>query len=439
MKRKLLRILSVCLLALMLLSMLPAVSAADLSINSTNFPDAKFRELVKTFDKNSDGKLSAAEIGAVTEIDCHSKEIANLTGIAYFTKLQDLNATSNNLSAVDLSKNTELKYLDIGFNQLTKLDVSALTKLESMDVWANKLKTLNVSKNTLLKSLFCDSNELTSLDLSKNTKLHTLSCGRNKLTALDLSANPDLALLWCDGNVFRVLDLRKTPLLDKAYRKGTKETKEDYVKYTLDTDTEYAVLSISPNTRVYATNTTTPPNPFTDVKSGKYYYNAVLWAYWHNPRITGGVGDGTKFGINEKCTREQVVTFLWKANNSPKPKTTKSPFTDVKSGKYYYNAVLWAVENKITTGATETTFGVGKPCTREQVVTFIWKSKNSPKPAKTSNPFTDVKAGKYYTNAVLWAYYHNPRITGGTTDTLFGVGKPCTRAQIVTFLYAAYN
>ena len=135
MKRKLLRILSVCLLALMLISMLPAVSAADLSINSTNFPDAKFRELVKTFDKNSDGKLSAAEIGAVTEIDCHNKEIANLTGIAYFTKLQELNATSNNLSAVDLSKNTELKYLDIGFNQLTKLDVSALTKLESMDVW----------------------------------------------------------------------------------------------------------------------------------------------------------------------------------------------------------------------------------------------------------------------------------------------------------------
>ena len=176
-------------------------------------------------------------------------------------------------------------------------------------------------------------------------------------------------------------------------------------------------------------------NPFVDVAKGKYYYDAVLWAYYHEPyQVTGGT-DATHFSPNKTCTREQVVSFLYAANGKPEHHMTTNPFTDVKAKKYYYNAVMWAVENKITGGVTETTFGIGKPCTREQVVTFLWKAAGAPAPKSTSTPFTDVKAGKYYYNAVLWAVEN--KITGGTSATTFGVGKPCTRAQVVTFLYAA--
>ena len=192
-------------------------------------------------------------------------------------------------------------------------------------------------------------------------------------------------------------------------------------------------------TRCGATRTEAIPrtgltNPFVDVKEGKYYYNAVLWAYYHDPQVTGGT-DATHFSPNKTCTREQIVTFLWKACGAPEPTTTSNPFKDVKSTKYYYKAVLWAVENGITGGVGDGKFGVGQPCTREQAMTFLWKACGSPEPTSTSNPFADVKRGKYFYQAVLWAVENN--ITSGTSATTFGVGQTCTRGQIVTFLYKA--
>jgi len=177
-------------------------------------------------------------------------------------------------------------------------------------------------------------------------------------------------------------------------------------------------------------------NIFTDVKEGKYYYEPVLWAYYHDPQITGGISD-TEFGPSKTCTREQIVTFLWKAMGAPEPKTTVNPFEDVKSTKYFYKAVLWAVESGITGGVDATHFGVGKPCTREQAMTFLWKACGSPEPASTDNPFVDVKSTKYFYKPVLWAVENG--ITGGADATHFGVGKPCTRGQIVTFLYKAMS
>ena len=175
------------------------------------------------------------------------------------------------------------------------------------------------------------------------------------------------------------------------------------------------------------------PAEFSDVKEGAYYYDPVMWAVDNG--ITSGAGDGV-FSPKKVCTREQVVTFLWKAAGSPRPESSQNPFTDVKSGKYYYNAVLWAVEKGITSGSSAAKFGVGKPCTREQVVSFLWKALGSPAPAGTESPFTDVKPGKYYFSPVLWAVEHG--VSSGATPTTFGVGRPCTRAQVVTFLYNAY-
>ena len=174
-----------------------------------------------------------------------------------------------------------------------------------------------------------------------------------------------------------------------------------------------------------------PGSVFTDMAPKNHWaHDAIDWAY--SKGITSGT-NATTFSPNETCTREQVVTFLWNAMGKPEPETTENPFSDVKAKKYYYKAVLWAYENHITSGLTETTFGVGEPCTREQVVTFLWNAMGKPEPETTENPFSDVKAKHYFCKAVLWAYENG--VTGGVGGGKFGVGQACTRAQIVTFLY----
>ena len=177
----------------------------------------------------------------------------------------------------------------------------------------------------------------------------------------------------------------------------------------------------------------TGKNPFTDVPAGSYYEDAVIWAV--DKGITTGTS-ATTFNPNGICTRAQAVTFLWRAAGSPAAKSAVMPFTDVKAGSYYYDAVLWAVEQGITKGTSDTMFSPDATCTRAQIVTFLWRSQKSPA-AGTANPFTDVKASAYYADAVLWAVKHN--ITVGTTFSIFSPDEECTRAQIVTFLYRAHN
>ena len=168
---------------------------------------------------------------------------------------------------------------------------------------------------------------------------------------------------------------------------------------------------------------------FVDVATGSYYENAVDWAVGNG--ITQGT-DATHFSPDGICTRAQAVTFLWRAAGSPKPETRTMPFTDVPVGSYYYDAVLWAVENGIAKGTSDTTFSPNMTCTRAQIVAFLWRSEKSPA-AGTANPFADVKSDAYYADAVLWAVKEN--ITKGTTSTTFSPNADCTRAQIVTFLW----
>ena len=168
---------------------------------------------------------------------------------------------------------------------------------------------------------------------------------------------------------------------------------------------------------------------FVDVATGSYYEDAVDWAVGNG--ITQGT-DATHFSPDGICTRAQAVTFLWRAAGSPKPETRTMPFTDVPAGSYYYDAVLWAVENDITKGTSDTTFSPNMTCTRAQIVAFLWRSEKSPA-AGTANPFADVKSTAYYADAVLWAVKEN--ITRGTTNTTFSPDADCTRSQIVTFLW----
>ena len=170
-------------------------------------------------------------------------------------------------------------------------------------------------------------------------------------------------------------------------------------------------------------------NEFIDVPAGSYFYEAVMWAVENG--VTTGVS-ANRFDPNGVCTRAQAVTFLWRAAGSPAPRSRTMPFADVPAGSYYYDAVLWAVENGITKGTSDTRFSPDDTCTRAQIVAFLWRSEKSPA-AGSRNPFADVKSTAYYADAVLWAVKEN--ITKGTTSTTFSPDADCTRAQIVTFLW----
>ncbi len=172
-------------------------------------------------------------------------------------------------------------------------------------------------------------------------------------------------------------------------------------------------------------------NFFVDVSASDYYYDAVLWAVGKG--ITGGTS-ATTFDPSGNCTRAQAVTFLWRAAGSPAPKTKVMPFTDVPAGSYYHDAVLWAMEQGITKGTSDTAFSPNATCTRAQIVTFLWRAGGSPA-VSGSAAFTDVASDAYYAAAVAWAEKNG--VTGGIGGGLFGTGNTCTRAQIVTFLYRA--
>ena len=211
-----------------------AVQSAGVAIDNTNFPDANFRTIVENYDTNKDSSLSDTEIAAVEEIDCYDKGISNLKGIEYFTALRSLNCgcnqltsldvsknttltklycKKNQLTVLDVSKNTALTYLRCNYNQLTSLDVSKNTALTKLYCFSNQLTSLDVSKNTALTKLYCDNNQLTSLDVSKNTALTGLNCGHNQLTALDVSKNTALTGLNCGYNQLTALDVSKNTAL----------------------------------------------------------------------------------------------------------------------------------------------------------------------------------------------------------------------------------
>ena len=173
-------------------------------------------------------------------------------------------------------------------------------------------------------------------------------------------------------------------------------------------------------------------SPFVDVPADSYYFDAVKWA--QKLGITNGKTDAL-FGSNDPCTRGQIVTFLWRAAGSPAPKGTAKVPTDVLPGSYCYDAVAWAIENGVTNGFADGTFGVNSTCTRGQSVTFLYRALGTA--PTTVNGFTDVAAGDFYAEAVAWAVENG--VTNGTTDSTFSPSNGCTRAQIVTFLYRAKN
>ncbi len=202
-------------------------------------------------------------------------------------------------------------------------------------------------------------------------------------------------------------------------------TEDGEILYTCKHDPSHTKTEVIPATGP-------AENPFGDVKETDYFFDAVLWAFGHEPQITKGTDD-THFAPDNTCTRGQVVTFLWRAMGEPEPKTTQNPFSDIKKSDFFYKAVLWAVENDVTSGTGNGKFSPNASCTRGQVVTFLWRAESQPEPKTTKNPFKDVKSDQYYYKAVLWAVENG--ITTGTSATTFSPAATCTRGQVVTFLY----
>ena len=194
-------------------------------------------------------------------------------------------------------------------------------------------------------------------------------------------------------------------------------------------DDIFEIIMPDGDLEIYVTSTALEEH-FVDVDEDDYYYDPVRWALRH--KITAGIDD-THFAPNTTCSRAQVVSFLWRAAGQPAPTSTANPFSDVKASDYYYMAVLWAVENGITAGTAPGKFSPNAPCTRAQVATFLWRAVGEPSPSSDYNPFSDVKPGQYYTEAILWAVEYG--ITAGTGNGKFSPNAACSRGQIVTFLY----
>ncbi len=216
--------------------------------------------------------------------------------------------------------------------------------------------------------------------------------------------------------------------LTDVYYGGTQEQWEEVVKQAKNDSLGNAKIHFSDE------NPEPIDNPFVDVAETDYYYDAVMWAVENG--ITNGVSE-TSFAPNENCSRGQIVTFLWRANGSPEPSATENPFADVAETDYYYDAVMWAVENGITNGVSETSFAPNAACTRGQVATFLWRASGKPSPVSKDNPFTDIMEEDYYYTAVLWAVENG--ITQGVGDGKFAPSDCCTRGQIVTFLYRSVS
>lgn len=230
---------------------------------------------------------------------------------------------------------------------------------------------------------------------------------------------------------------------DEVLVKGSVETEKLYIYADKDGDSKFETLVAvytgdhgntsgtgdRPQTGTLPTNSIS----FTDVSKTDYFYDAVLWA------VENGITTGTsrtRFSPYATCTRAQAVTFLWRASGSPAPKNSRMPFTDVSHSAYYYDAVLWALEEGITTGTSSTTFSPDAVIDRAQAVTLLYRANGAPS-VTGRTVFTDVPQTTYYADAVKWAVDHE--ITTGTSAAAFSPNASCTRAQIVTFLYRAYR
>ena len=425
-------------------------------------------------------KLVLTNNTQLRELRCDHNKIAKLD-LTKNTKLENMRCSDNALESLNVTTCKTLFTCYCSNNKLTKLDVSKNTQLVSLNCENNSLTELSVNNNPLLESLHCSGNSLSKLEISKDKSLTSLQCNDNKITKLDLSKNTKLESLAIKGNSIKTMDLANNKEL-KFLDCGALECldvsgcrKLDSI--TLEEGKFPAELRLACG-QSFSLNYYLPPysdkgtwtcsasgtagldgSRITGKKAGKAVLTGdfkgtkhkvsvrVLFKdvtnpkdFWYEPTyylsdsgIVKGYDNQTSFKPDNECTRAQMVTFLWRLNGEPKPKSSTTAFTDIKKSDYFYKPVLWAVENGITTGASKTTFNPEGVCTRAQTVTFLWRLAGKPSAGTAESPFKDVKKGEYFCDAVIWA--SKMKIVAGYDDNTFRPQGKCLRRQMVTFLY----
>ena len=439
-------------------------------IDSTNFPDAQFRKFVKEYlDDNDDGNLSRLEIINATSVTVLNKNISDLKGIEYLTDLTYLNVSSNSLTSMDLSKNTKLVTLVCDNNQLRSLDTSNNARLVNLYCFNNKLTSLDLSKNPSLKILQCQQNSLGKLDISSNENLlkaFTEGSKSDENGVCKRIYRSTYYLYFDDTTEIITVKPTATPTAkptDAPKATATEAPKApvttapaDSVKLTLNKETanlvcgktltlkatltgsnasitwkssDTKIATVSNSGKITAkmagqvTITATAAGKsakcivqvqFKDVTSSKDFWYAPTY-YLANKNVVKGYDKQTKFKPANKCTRAQMVTFIWRLQGEPDPKTKTCKFKDVKKSDYFYKACIWGNEKGIVEGYKDGTFGPQIVCARKHAVTFLWRLANKPAPKSTKNKFKDVKKSDYFYKATLWA--SEKKILAGYSET----------------------
>ena len=372
----------------------------------------------------------------------------SLTSVTLPSKVEiiDYGFGSSKLTSVTFPENTLKRIGDSAFSGCSLTSVTFPDSLESIGASAfSSSKLQNVTFGSGLKTLgasaFASCNSLQTVDLSNVTKLTEIPENAFKNCALASVTIPDCvtaigeSAFYAQGAAYNELSGTALRSLDL----GGRETSQLQAigAYAFGGNSGLTGTLTLPNSvRTISSGAFMEDNSmlnfFVDVPADAYYYDAVLWAAEN--AITSGTTD-TTFSPNAPCTRAQIVTFLWRAAGSPEPKGTQS-FGDVTAGSYYEKAVAWAAENGITGGTGDGKFSPGATCTRAQAVTFLYRA-SSASAVSSGAAFTDVAPDAYYADAVAWAAENE--ITGGIGGGLFAPGSNCTRAQIVTFLYRSIS
>ena len=357
---------------------LPAAETGSIPINSTHFPDDHFIAYVELrCDKDGDGTLSQAELDGVTELYVAYANIKDLTGIELFPNLEKLDCKNNNLTRLDVSKNTKLTKLYCEFNQLTGLDLSKNTALTELNCQVNQLTSLDLSKNTALTKLDCALNPLTSLDVSNNTALTYLDCNYNQLTSLDLSKNTALTKLYCALNQLTSLDLSKNTALTILGCSGNKRSLElsDSGRFDLST-----LPGFDPDRAVWPEGVTVENGILT------VPYNTTSLTYRYDVRGNGADDDYKEFVLTFDEVKEPDLP-----DDSSAPADTGSTAGGAIAAVAVGGAAVWGGYELVTRVMLHSLLpeGAAIPASRGQLALLVWNTAGHPEPVNAP-AFADV-------------------------------------------------
>ena len=452
------------------------VTIDGVPIDEEHFPDAVLRRLMKGYDFNKDGVLKGYELRKITYIKLEETDLQDLTGIEYLPCLSGLSISGSKVTKLDISKCPEIVNVYAQRNQISSVKLNN-PKLVKLLLANNQIKSIDLSKIPSIEILNVSNNKLDSLDLTGRSSLSSLSCFGNNIKTLDIIDNPDLKKLYNSGEKVDT---------GKVYGYFNKDNSREFTfdksckingavaKLSLDKDSATmicgktlslkATLTGSRDSVAWKTSdskiaSVDSKGKITAKMAGKVTITAtaagksvkcvvtVLYKdvtnskdFWYTPTnyltakgIVKGYDKQTLFKPTNKCSRAQMVTFLYRLQGEPKTKSTTCKFKDVKKTDYFFKPVIWASENGITTGVSKDKFDPQRICTRAQTVTFLWRMAKKPEPKTKKNPFPDVKKSDYFYKATLWA--SEKKILVGMPDGTFNPQGKCLRRQMVTFLY----